>query len=66
MEEDKTDANAEAQTGTDRNGAKTDRFGHGEWEVDAVGLQGGWDSYSDVLSVAEGIWRSEGGAGKDP
>ena len=64
MEEDKTDANAEVQTGTDRNGAKIDRFGHGEWEVDAAGLQGGWDSYSDVLSVAEGLWRSEGGAGQ--
>ena len=62
MEEDKTDANAEVQTGTDRNGAKIDR--HGEWEVDAAGLQGGWDSYSDVLSVAEGLWRSEGGAGQ--
>ena len=48
MEEDKTDANAEVQTGTDRNGAETDRGGHGEWEVDAAGLQGGWDSYSDV------------------
>ena len=64
MEEDKTDANAEVQTGTDRNGAETDRGGHGEWEVDAAGLQGGWDSYSDVLSVAEGVWRSEGGAGQ--
>ena len=52
MEEDKTDANAEVQTGTDLNGAETDRGGHGEWEVDAAGLQGGWDSYSDVLSVA--------------
>ena len=38
MEEDKTDANAEVQTGTDRNGAETDRGGHGEWEVDAAGL----------------------------
>ena len=27
MEEDKTDANAEIQTGTDRNGAETDRGG---------------------------------------
>ncbi len=35
MEEDKTDANAEVQTGTDRNDAETDRGGHGEWEVDA-------------------------------
>ena len=33
MEEDKTDANAEVQTGTDRNGAETDRGGHGEWEA---------------------------------
>ncbi len=30
MEEDKTDANAEVQTGTDRNGAETDRGGHGD------------------------------------
>ena len=45
MEEDKTDANAEVQTGTDRNGAETDQGGHAEWEVDAAGLQGGWDSY---------------------
>ena len=51
MEEDKTDANAEVQTGTDRNGAETDRGGHGEWEVDAAGLQGGWDSYSDVIRI---------------
>ena len=29
-----------------------------------AGLQGGWDSYSDVLSVAEGVWRAEGGAGQ--
>ena len=28
------------------------------------GLQGGWDPYADVLSVAEGVWRSEGGAGQ--
>ena len=41
MEEDKADANAEVQTGTDRNGAETDRGGHGEWEVDAAGLHGG-------------------------
>ena len=64
MEEDKRDADTEVQAGTDRNGAETDRGGHGEWEVDAAGLQGGWDSYSDVLSVAEGVWRSEGGAGQ--
>ena len=64
MEEGGSDANAEVQTGTDRNGAKTDRFGHGEWEVAAAGLQGGWDPYADVLSVAEGVWRSEGGAGQ--
>ena len=31
MEEDKTDANAEVQTGTDRNGAETDQGGHAEW-----------------------------------
>ena len=64
MEEDKTDADEEVQTRADRNSAETDRGGGGEREVDAVGLQGGWDSYSDVLSVAEGIWRSEGGAGQ--
>ena len=28
------------------------------------GLQGGWDPYADVLSVAEGVWRPEGGAGQ--
>ncbi len=37
MEEDKTDAGTEVQTGTDRNGAETDRGGSGEWEVDAAG-----------------------------
>ena len=36
MEEGGSDANAEVQTGTDRNGAETDRGGHGEWEVDAA------------------------------
>ena len=35
-EEGGSDANAEVQTGTDRNGAETDRGGHGEWEVDAA------------------------------
>ena len=53
MEEDKTDADEEVQTRADRNSAETDRGGGGEREVDVVGLQGGWDSYSDVLSVAE-------------
>ena len=48
MEEDKTDANAEVQTGTDRNDAETDRGDRGEWEIGDAGLQGGWDSYSDV------------------
>ena len=32
MEEDKTDADTEVQAGTDRNGAETDRGGHGEWK----------------------------------
>ena len=36
MEEGGTDANAEVQTGADRNGAETDRCGIGEQEVDAV------------------------------
>ena len=61
MEEDKTDADTEVQAGADRNSAETDRGGGGEQEVDAAGLQGGWDPHSDVLSVAEGIWRPEGG-----
>ena len=37
MEEGGSDANAEVQTGTDRNGAETDLGGRGEWEVDAAG-----------------------------
>ena len=44
VEEDKTDADTEVQTETDRNGSETDRGGHGEWEVAAAGLQGDWDS----------------------
>ena len=48
MEEGGSDANAEVQAGTDRNGVETDQGGDGEWELDAAGLQGGWNSYSDV------------------
>ena len=61
MEEDKTDADTEVQAEVDRNSAETDRGGGGEREVDAAGLQGSWDSYSDILSVEEGVWRAEGG-----
>ena len=64
MEEDKTDADTEVQAGADRNSAETDQGGSGEREVDAAGLQGGGDPYSDVLSVAEGIGRPGGGAGQ--
>ncbi len=64
MEEGKTDADTEVQAGADCNGVEADRGGGGEREVDAAGLQGGWDSYSDVFSVTEGIWRPEGGAGQ--
>ena len=58
MEEDKRGADTEVQAGADGNSAETERGGGGEREVDAVGLQGGWDSYSDVLLVVEGIGRS--------
>ena len=43
MEEGGSDANAEVQTGADRNSAETERGGGGEWEVDAAGLQGSRD-----------------------
>ena len=39
MEDGGSDANAEVQTGTDRNGAETDRGGRGEWEVAAAALR---------------------------
>ena len=38
--------------------------GGGEREVNAAGLQGGWDPYSDVLSVEEGVWRPEDRTGQ--